>query len=98
MRAVGFAQGVSRLRDNSYAAPIRVHDIHDLVDLAARLRVAMRPDDLWVAIVKKVPAIPQLAQDRVHCGEQGVRCEAGNRGRDVVVLDDELPLLRPHDR
>ena len=64
---------------------------------ALRGSVAAGPDHFGITVVEKVSSLDQLAQGRVHGGQQAFRCESGHRGRDVMVLDDELPFFRAHD-
>src|SRR6056297_4076898 len=92
------AQAVARLRYHADAAPSGVLHLHDPVQALAGHRVAARAHDLGVAVVQKALVLDELAQHRVHGGQQGVGAEAGNRSRDAVLLRDEGPFLGAHHR
>ncbi len=54
--------------------------------------------DFAVAVVEKALAAFQLAQHRIERRQQGFRREAGDGGGNLVAVDDEVPLFRPHHR
>lgn len=91
-----FAQYVARFWNDANAAPVRITNLHYSIELLARRRVTAWTHNFRVTIIEEMPAIPELSQYRVHCRQQRIRSKPGYGRRNIVLVDNELPLLRAH--
>ncbi len=102
MARVGCGEGglerEARAGDNADAAPVRVHHVEDVIEQAARRRVAIRADHAPVAIGE--PRLPgeMLAEHFVQGRKQALGVEPGHRRRHAVPFGNEAPLLGAHHR
>ena len=91
-----FSQNVAGFWNDADAAPVRITNLHYSVQLLASRRVTAWTHNFRVTVVEEMPTISELSQYRVHCRQQRIRSKPGYGRRNIVLVDNELPLLRAH--